>query len=103
MAFRTAWPERPCRSPTAKAAGTTAQPGWNRPARWESSVSSAWAAIPLARAALIAVVRISVPQTVASGVPPWDAMKPVASRPARRRDPEMIAASVSIRWHLNAI
>ena len=57
-------------SPTANAAGTTAQPGWNRPSRWESSVSSAWAAMPLANAAFVAVVRMLVPQTVASGVPP---------------------------------
>ena len=64
-------PLDPSRSAMASAAGTTPQPGWLKLSGWESSVSSAWAAIPPASAALTAVVTTSLPGTEASAVPPW--------------------------------
>ena len=63
-------PDRSSRSPTASAAGTTEHPGCAFVTASKSSVSSAWANIALASAALTADVRMSVVKTVASGTPP---------------------------------
>ena len=49
---------------------TTAHPGWVIERGCESSVSSAWAAIALASAALTALVRKAAPTTEASSWPP---------------------------------
>ena len=54
-----------------KTLGTTPQPGWVSEGACESSVSSACASMPLANAALLAVVSRSVVITWASGVPPF--------------------------------
>ena len=57
-------------SPTASAAGTTAQPGCDRDGACESSVSSACASTPFTRAASIGAAVSVVPATVALPLPP---------------------------------
>ena len=63
-------PSAPSLSATASAAGTIAQPGCMPALSWESSVSSEWAIIAIAKAAWIAVVTTGDPATCASGAPP---------------------------------
>jgi hypothetical protein len=63
-------PDLPSRSAIARAAGTTAQPGWAFVTGSKSSVSSAWANMPLTKAAFTAEVLISVVMMVASATPP---------------------------------
>ena len=53
----------------AQAAGTTLQPGCHPPGH-ESSVSSAWASTPFARAASMGPHSIVSPTTVATALPP---------------------------------
>ena len=90
-------PLRACSCATDSAAGTTAQPGWNRPRKCESSTSSPWAAIAPANAAETASVENPVPGTNACGGPPIDKAKESARRPDGRREPSIIAAKVSMR------
>jgi len=60
----------PYSSPTASAAGTTEQPGWERDSLCESSVSSACAMTPLASAASIGpAVRAEAATVVAPFAP----------------------------------
>ena len=87
--------ERSSRSATASAAGTTAHPGCALVTGSKSSVSSAWANMPLASAALIAEVRRPLAQTAASGVPPCCRTNRTAISPGLRRAPEIMAPSVS--------
>src|SRR5215831_9659367 len=71
---RKAWtrarPSARASSPAASAAARTGAEGWPIMAKLVSSKSSAWAAVPLARAAHTAPVRSEVPTTVARGEPP---------------------------------
>ena len=79
----------------ASAAGTIPQPGCVRDGACESSVSSACASIPFACAALMALVTMREPITVASAVPPCVLMYEIACSPGSNRDPETMAAIVS--------
>src|SRR5260221_5715610 len=76
------------------------QPGWVCEGECESSVSSAWASMPLASAAFAAEVTTRLPSTHASFTPPSDRANEIAFFPGRSRDPESIAATVSSRWCL---
>ena len=71
------------------------QPGCMTEGACESSVSSACAHMPLASAALIAVVTMRLPMTQASFVPPSVLTKEMPFFPGNRREPETIAAMVS--------
>ena len=73
------------------------QPGCVCDGACESSVSSAWASMPFASAALAAAVTIGLPITLASRTPPSVFTYAMAFFPGARRDPETIAAIVSSR------
>jgi hypothetical protein len=91
-------PSQPSSSAVASAAGTTAQPGCERDALCESSVSSEWAIMPLTSAASGAL-QVSVDAiTVARPPPACDLAYPAAAWPGASCEPETIAASVSSRW-----
>ena len=93
-------PEERLSSPIAQAAGTTAQPGWNRPPWCESSVSSACADIALAKAASVAELDSVVPITVACATPPCVDTYSMPLRPGSSFAPETIAANESAMWCL---
>ena len=76
------------------------QPGCVSEGACESSVSSACADMPLASAALTAVVTMRVPMTHASFVPPSVFTNEIAFRPGSSREPDTIAAIVSSTWCL---
>ena len=97
-ARRSASPLAPSRSATASAAGTIWHPGCVSEGACESSVSSECASIPLASAALMAVVATLDPTTVLSGGPPWSRANATASFPGFNCAPVAIAASVSSKW-----
>ena len=63
-------PIRRCARRSRARTGTTEQPGWALVTGSKSSVSSAWPNMPLASAALTAVVRKFEAMTVASSTPP---------------------------------
>ena len=69
-ASRKARPEAPVSSAAAKAAGTTTAPGWLTASSCTSSSSKAWAAAPLAKAAMAGVALRSHPTTVEGPSPP---------------------------------
>src|SRR5215510_10840959 len=75
-----------------------AQPGWS----WllESSVSSACADIPLAKAAMTGVVVTFEPRMRHCSLPPRSRACCRPSLPGLRVDPDTIAASVSNKWLL---
>ena len=75
-----------------------AQPGWIPAEPLESSVSSAWASMPLARAAFIAEVMMPLPITWASRGPPCCSTKRIANIPGFSTEPETMAAIVSNIW-----
>jgi hypothetical protein len=85
----------PVCSAIARAAGTTAQPGCVPDAAWESSVSSAWAEVPLASAASVAEVSSELPTTCATGGPPSLLTYRRMTSPGFSREPEIMAAKVS--------
>ena len=71
------------------------QPGWVSDGACESSVSSAWASMPFASAALTASVTSFEPTTVASLAPPNDLTYEIAILPGKSFAPDTIAAMVS--------
>jgi hypothetical protein len=88
-------PLRPSFSAIASAAGITELPGCALVTGSTSSVSSAWAHIALASAALIAVVRKSAPITEACGSPPSPRTYFTAMMPGVMREPDTMAPKVS--------
>src|SRR5215475_9573494 len=91
---RKAWtrarPSARASSPAASAAASTGAEGWPIMAKLVSSKSSAWAAVPLARAAHTAPVRSEVPTTVARGEPPSARATSVTMRAAGSTEPASI-------------
>src|SRR6266571_4874121 len=84
----------------AHAAETLPQPGCVCEGECQSSVSSAWASMPLASAAFAAAVTTLLPITQASLAPPSVLAKEIAFLPGGSREPDTIAAMVSSTWCL---
>ena len=81
-------------SAIANAEGTTELPGCALVTGSKSSVSSAWAHMAFARAALITVVRKRAPITEACGSPPSSWTYFTAISPGRMREPDTMAPKV---------
>ena len=86
VASRTARPEAPTASPTARAVVTATQPVWTMAPSRVSSKSRPWARVALARTALAAPAFTLVPMSVLSGGPPSRSALSSTARPKSSRD-----------------